>query len=600
MATATLGLLNHTELDDADDSTGWNDLTTADTDIKVEGTGSMSGVFRADNEQGYYDHGSAPVTGAGKVWRGWINTNNLPYMGAMGSNAYTIFVYDSSSESNHIDLFGSDTYPGGWFYWWQDMDDFTGVTLANVDRWGVQCGHDSNAKNVVNTWMDVMRYLDGYYVTGGTSGDEVTLADILTADKGTTTLYGYGIIQEFGGAYFMTGEVQIGNGATTTYFEMDSSVLICRDTVGDCTISAGLYDLNTNGSGCNCNITNSVLRGAGTGDSTRLYLDFSDTNATVSFTNNTVSSGGTVQFASGQTATGNTFDDCGQITHAGADMDDCTIKNYEGTADTAALTYNVAADPDGEMDGMTFIKGTASTHAIELGSNTPSSITLRDWTTSGYNGSNGQTDSTIYNNSGKSITISIVGGSGNFTYKNGASASTTLSIDPVSTTITVRDINTNGLLENARVLLVASDATGDLPYEESVTGITRSGSTATVSHTGHGMATGDFALISGANQEEYNGAFEITVTGVDAYTYTVPGTPTTPATGTIISTGGIFNSLTNASGVVTDSRSITNDQPVTGRVRLSTGSYLYKASPVAGTIDASAGFSATVYLIPDS
>ena len=97
MAAPTLGLLNHTELDDADNNTGWNDLTTADTDIKVEGTGSMSGIFRADGEQGYYDHGSVPATAVGKVWRGWIFTNNIAYMGAMGSNAYTLFCYDSSS-----------------------------------------------------------------------------------------------------------------------------------------------------------------------------------------------------------------------------------------------------------------------------------------------------------------------------------------------------------------------------------------------------------------------------------------------------------------------------------------------------------------------
>jgi hypothetical protein len=413
MATPTLGLLNHTELDDADDNTGWSDLTTADTDIKKEGTGSMSGIFRADAEQGYYDHGSAPVTAVGKVWRGWIFTNNVAYMGAMGANAYTIFVYDSSSESNHIDLFGSDTYPGGWFYWWQDMDDFTGVTLANVDRWGVQAGHDSNAKNVVNTWMDVMRYLDGYYITGGTSGDKVGIADVYTADKGTTTLYGYGIIQEFGGVYFMTGELQIGNGATTTYFEMDGDVLVCLDTPGDCTITAGLYDLNAQGSGCNCTIKNSVLRGPGAGASTRIYLDFSDANATVVFTDNLVSDAGTIQFHSGMDAKGNIFDDCGQITHGGADMDECVVKNYEGTADTSALIYNVNADPDGEMDNMSFTKGTAATHAIEFGTTSPLSMTLRGVVFSGYTNTIGSSSAPLHiKRTSGTVTISLVGGSG--------------------------------------------------------------------------------------------------------------------------------------------------------------------------------------------
>lgn len=61
--------------------------------------------------------------------------------------------------------------------------------------------------------------------------------------------------------------------------------------------------------------------------------------------------------------------------------------------------------------------------------------------------------------------------------------------------------------------------------------ITRSGSVATVTHTGHGRATGDLMIIAGATQTEYNGEFEITVTGVDNYTYTVIGSPAIPATG---------------------------------------------------------------------
>jgi hypothetical protein len=89
------------------------------------------------------------------------------------------------------------------------------------------------------------------------------------------------------------------------------------------------------------------------------------------------------------------------------------------------------------------------------------------------------------------------------------------------------------------------------------------------------------------------------VTGVDAYTYTVSGLPTTPATGTIIATGGVFNDLTNASGIVTDTRAWSTDQPFTGRVRKSTSPTRYRTSPLTGTIDSATGFTTTVFLIPD-
>lgn len=70
--------------------------------------------------------------------------------------------------------------------------------------------------------------------------------------------------------------------------------------------------------------------------------------------------------------------------------------------------------------------------------------------------------------------------------------------------------------------------------------ITRSGSTATVAHTGHGFATGQQVQIAGADQAAYNGIQTLTVTDADHYTYAVTGSPATPATGTITATvGGI-------------------------------------------------------------
>jgi len=69
-----------------------------------------------------------------------------------------------------------------------------------------------------------------------------------------------------------------------------------------------------------------------------------------------------------------------------------------------------------------------------------------------------------------------------------------------------------------------------------VSGITRSGSTATVTTSAaHGFITTVtyYIRIAGADQGEYNGAYAITVTGSNTFTYTLTGTPATPATGTI-------------------------------------------------------------------
>jgi hypothetical protein len=66
--------------------------------------------------------------------------------------------------------------------------------------------------------------------------------------------------------------------------------------------------------------------------------------------------------------------------------------------------------------------------------------------------------------------------------------------------------------------------------------ITSSGTTATVTHTAHGFATGQEVTISGATETEYNGTFTITVTGTNTYTYTLPNSTSSPATGSPVVT----------------------------------------------------------------
>lgn len=170
-------------------------------------------------------------------------------------------------------------------------------------------------------------------------------------------------------------------------------------------------------------------------------------------------------------------------------------------------------------------------------------------------------------------------------------------VPPISVTVTVKDANTLAAVESARVLLEAA-AGGDLPAGESCT-ITRSGSTASVAHTAHGMTTGMSVIIRGAAQDEYNGIYTIGNVSADAYDYTVSGSPATPATGTITATCAILNGATNASGILqVTTFNYTSDQPIGGRVRRATAGAKYKTGAITGTIT-STGLNTTVLLILD-
>jgi hypothetical protein len=78
--------------------------------------------------------------------------------------------------------------------------------------------------------------------------------------------------------------------------------------------------------------------------------------------------------------------------------------------------------------------------------------------------------------------------------------------------------------------------TGVYQTAKSITGITISGTTATVTCTGHGASVGNIVRISGAATKNYNGEFKV-LSAADANTYTVQvfGNPSTSPSGTKLS-----------------------------------------------------------------
>jgi hypothetical protein len=451
MATPTLGSVP-TTLEDCEATTGWTFTSVAlDGDLKKQGSNSVFGILRNDLHVASWnivtDGGSAQNM-TGRHVRCYIWFNSVGLLDTEANNGMEFFMYDGTNTAYWV-AFGSDTYEGGWKNFVLDCDsspDSGSFDKTIVQAWGWRYNRTAAPRNVDNTWIDYLRYGDGYYATGGTSGDEITLATIAAVDKTN----GYGILEVIEGVYFCYGALTIGNGATTTWFKMSNEVLVYADAP----VASTLYCLDGVGSGCRVNIDGSVIRASG---SARFAVDLSDSGVVSATLTDTLIApgGGACAFKSGQTITGNTFSGPGQITHGGANMNNSTIFGYEGTVGSGVLLYNVNADPDGEMDNMTFVKGTAATAAIELGSNTPSSITLNGHSYTGYNASGGQNDSTIYNNSGKAVTINYTGDTP--TVRNGTGASTTLvSSVPLKVTITN---HVGNLQEGVRVRYEESDGT---------------------------------------------------------------------------------------------------------------------------------------------
>jgi hypothetical protein len=167
----------------------------------------------------------------------------------------------------------------------------------------------------------------------------------------------------------------------------------------------------------------------------------------------------------------------------------------------------------------------------------------------------------------------------------------------VTVKVTVTDA-AGTAINGARVLLKAANATGPFPYQESVT-ISNSGTTATVSHTGHGLATNDKVEIKGSAYAQNEGVHQITVSDVNTYTYTLASAPGDGSVGgTITSTFVALSGLTS-SGIISISRVYSSSQPVIGWARKSSASPFYKTGPLSGSVSNTDGYNNTAVLILD-
>ena len=149
----------------------------------------------------------------------------------------------------------------------------------------------------------------------------------------------------------------------------------------------------------------------------------------------------------------------------------------------------------------------------------------------------------------------------------------------------------------AQVLLTANTGS-TLPFQTTVT-IANSGTTATVTHTGHGLSNGDKVLIKGASLAPNNGVFAIVYIDANSYSYTMDSSPGSSPTGTIKATYVFIFGVTDSNGDITENKYLTGNQPVTGWARKSTDAPFYKTGVIFGTASSTLGITLTALLIED-
>jgi hypothetical protein len=258
--------------------------------------------------------------------------------------------------------------------------------------------------------------------------------------------------------------------------------------------------------------------------------------------------------------------------------------------------------------------------AVDLGSADPTADTVRDLTIQNcskgillkgtgnvtYNFRNiqfaGNTNDVRVDFGGSdTVTINVLEG-GDTPSVDNVNGSTIVIENPATTKFTVEDVNGTAI-QNARVLVETADNGGGsgLPFEAAVTTLTQSAGTATLTASAvHGLATNDYVVIRGAQPDGYNKVAQITVTSTTVFTYTVPSGLSSPATGTpVFSYAPIGGLLTNASGVVTSSKTWPVAQGLKGWARKKNTSTPFYQDGDISVVNASGGTDLVIVLQPD-
>lgn len=276
MATPTLTTTNFTRVNACDATTGWGNISGGagvgvSNDIFIQNGASLG--RRIDNGiKGFaYDMGTTTPLEFGSQFSGdgtnqgdciwfWVNVLQPDAINSFVLRlASTSITGPPTSSDKSIDyqIFPVNAYNGGWFravidpctdaYAWNNSPNKE--LIINDTRW---LGFEFNMQDVAgilnNCYIDAIDLGRGLIVTGGSTTDKITWADIETAATSSTNAYG--LIEERSGVYFLLGEWQFGDASNNCYFEDTDQIVVWENRIahdGGTTnyeISAVTPDLN--------------------------------------------------------------------------------------------------------------------------------------------------------------------------------------------------------------------------------------------------------------------------------------------------------------------------------------------------------------------
>jgi len=574
------------------------------TDCRSQTTGTKSGT--ANPKSVVYQHGSDLATGwtsgdAFFIWTFYAVGANLYDFDQTTYSGYEIGI---GADITNVDRYfvgganwGRNPY-GGWANFAVDPEATASTTYGSGGAGYQYIGGIAYTINAISKGtphaVDAIRYGRGQISVTGSGGTFLELAQYNDYNAGGTPpgtsstsvdsgRHRLGLFQESSGTYLWKGLMSFGlSGTSVTFSDSNETIIIedCPHTYA----SFNKVEVNNASSSVTWNsITFIATASTANGKGQFEMVD----NATVSMTGCSFNSMDSFTYLSNATVTGCNFNGCGVVNVGGANFSGCSFNSCAPV--TASSPANAALVTNSDFVS----SGTG--HGLEI-TGTAANMTLTNCNWSGYAATDGSTGN-------EAVYVNIASGSMNLTIDGGTTpsvrtAGVSVTVISGAVTVTARTVTENGTnIQDARVHLEAASG-GVFPVAASVT-ISNSGTTATVTHNSHGLATNDKVVIRGASLNENLGVHSITVTDTNTYTYTMSSAPGSSPTGTITSTFVVLNGLTDVNGEISMSRVFSGNQPVTGRARKSSSAPYFKNANLTGTVSSSTGGSFTAVMISD-
>ncbi|OGM17666.1 hypothetical protein A2V61_04085, partial [Candidatus Woesebacteria bacterium RBG_19FT_COMBO_47_8] len=438
-------------IEDAD-TTAWTEITAwnnggapdeSDTESALQGTNTVSQSTNTVAEFSMVRILGTPVTlSSGYVFLVWHGHGVATALGSYANGGLRLLVATDVTNWKSWDVGGNDTPPFPYGKWVNNPidptltpDDSLG-TPPTTNYYGV--GSAGILTKVVFKGQphvcDIIRYgrAEARIYRGSEADGYATFSGFAAANDASTAKWG--LIQATDGGYLWKGLMTLGYSEAVDFRDSNKTIFV-QDTRK---VSSGFNKIEIRQALSRVDWTGiSLVCLSPTTTASKGAFEVID-NADVNFDNCSFTDLTTFIFQSNSTVANTVFRRCGQITPAGANMSTSTVEGFEGTADTAALVWDVNTNTNGLLDNMSFTKGTAATHAIELGTTSPTAVTFNGISFSGYNASNGQSDSTILvSRTTGTVTISITGGGDTPSYKS-AGATVVIS-SSVNVTVTIKN-----------------------------------------------------------------------------------------------------------------------------------------------------------------